>query len=855
MSSLLLTSPRPVYASALASALGVGSASLGPEGPTRLRVGPSASPSAAGELVARLAPLHVPCEVDPALGDAMALDVGDRVRVTSPVRVAVPLAWRTSSMEARLPIVLVDGSGAPGAGPACVFVEPGGRGAHTSVVAQLLVAVLGLPGWTGVKDMQGVKLVGSATGCSALLPALRLNLRGHQPGDPTHRRLMNDLRKDGWVVERASPARGRVRRAAVRVPADLPASSRQALLACLATHLPEIAPSSLEEHGETAVEIYLPPVKAEERPATLQRVVVRTDDVEAAAGFVEAMRVVGEAVDITLSVGVSFEGGFRVRHHPHLTGASELRDLIRCAEQAHASVDPAGKHVVNVYRGDMPSLKETVEVDLPLRAARDGALLAELLAGMGAFHVHVGGADRPRELIRRLEDGLRPRVPAPRVSELGVSRGDPGIAIGSASMEVGRHVASVVEELTGVRLDVRRNFAPTDDDIWVMLPAGTRLRDTPRPQAAQHVKRHARIPFLEFDARHLRIGDRTLLRREGHPLAPSLALFEHTCLDTPTCALLDHLVTGVRLREPVLLEGPTAAGKTSTVLLLAALLGQPVVRLNLSGQTDTGELIGRYAPREEGWAWQEGVIPKAMREGWWVILDEINLAEPAVAERLNPALERQPSLVLTEGDGTRFGPGGVPVADGFMVFATMNPSDGAYGGRNALSPALRDRFTAQRACPSPGEPEHAALLAHSVFGRAPSVIVRGVAWEGTRVSQGHAPHASIAGLMGMHELLHRLARFHASVDAACRAEDEAQRLGATRREGLTVSRRTPLALLDFVALRMEDRGARLDDVMEEAVHRYYVARSASAEDAAAIDGLAHASGVFGGGQLRVEEVA
>lgn len=855
MSSLLLTAPRPVYASALASALGVVGASLGPEGPTRLRVGPAMPASAVGELLARLAPLQIPHEVDPSLGDGMALDVGHLVRVTTPVRVAVPLAWRTSSMEARLPLLLVDGAGAPVAGSACVFVEPGGRGAHSSVAAQLLVAVLGLPGWIGQQDSQGLKLVGSATGCAALLPPLRLNLRGHEAGDATHRRLMSDLRKDGWTIERAAPPRGRVRRTTVRVPADLPASSRQSLLACLAAHLPEISPSSLEEHADTAVEICLPSVKAEERPATLQRVVVRTDDLEAAARFVDAMRVVGEEVDISLTVGLSFEGGFRVRHHPHLAGGSEIRELVRCTEQARASVDPASKHVVNIYRAELPALKDTAEIDLPLRAARDGTLLANLLAGLGAFHVHVGGADRPRELIRRFEEGLRPRVPTPRVSELSMVRGDARVAIGSASMEVGRHVASVIEELTGVRLDVRRTFSPTDDDIWVVLPAGTRLREAPRPHVAPRVTRHARRPFLELEDRHVRVGDRMLLRREGHPLAPSLALFGHTCIDTPTAALLDHLVTSLRLREPVLLEGPTAAGKTSTVLLLAALLGQPVVRLNLSGQTDTGELIGRYAPREGGWAWQEGVIPKAMREGWWVILDEINLAEPAVAERLNPVLEREPSLVLTEGDGTRFGPGGVPVADGFMVIATMNPSDGAYGGRNALSPALRDRFTAQRACPSPGESEHGDLLRHSVLGRAPAVVVRGVAWEGSRVSEGDAPHASLADLMGVEDLLHRLARFHASVDAASRADDDAQRLCSTRREGLTVSRRTLLALLDFVALRMTDRGACLSDVMEEAVQRYYVARGASPEDAAAIDGLARAAGVLGGGQLLDEDVA
>ena len=52
------------------------------------------------------------------------------------------------------------------------------------------------------------------------------------------------------------------------------------------------------------------------------------------------------------------------------------------------------------------------------------------------------------------------------------------------------------------------------------------------------------------------------------------------------------------LREPCLLEGETSVSKTSIIQFLAMLLGQPLVRLNLNGQTDTGELVGRYVPQD-----------------------------------------------------------------------------------------------------------------------------------------------------------------------------------------------------------------------------------------------------------------
>jgi hypothetical protein len=191
-----------------------------------------------------------------------------------------------------------------------------------------------------------------------------------------------------------------------------------------------------------------------------------------------------------------------------------------------------------------------------------------------------------------------------------------------------------------------------DHDVWVSMPPNAQIIPTHQPTKITPTHTFTRTTeqtFVELANTSLRVGGVLLQRQGGDPLAPSLDAYKHTCLDTPTARLLAHLALSVQLREPVLLEGPTAAGKTSTILYLAALLGQPVVRLNLSGQTDTGELIGRYTPSPSGWTWHEGVIPSAMRHGWWVILDEINLAEPAIIERLNPVIERSPALLALAG--------------------------------------------------------------------------------------------------------------------------------------------------------------------------------------------------------------
>lgn len=51
----------------------------------------------------------------------------------------------------------------------------------------------------------------------------------------------------------------------------------------------------------------------------------------------------------------------------------------------------------------------------------------------------------------------------------------------------------------------------------------------------------------------------------------------------------------VQLRKPILLEGSPGVGKTSLVVALANGVGQELVRINLSEQTDMMDLLGEAA--------------------------------------------------------------------------------------------------------------------------------------------------------------------------------------------------------------------------------------------------------------------
>lgn len=411
----------------------------------------------------------------------------------------------------------------------------------------------------------------------------------------------------------------------------------------------------------------------------------------------------------------------------------------------------------------------------------------------------------------------------------------------------------------------------------------------------------------------VRLLDLALRRRpRPGPLTPSLERFSHYTLDRPTLEMLRFVARAVLLRQPCLLEGETASSKTSAILFLAALTNHEVVRINLNGQTDTSELVGRYVPneadvrlpveelmehldlledesqmilrraRDEGralsavelqqvaanerisppaWRFMEGLVPQAMRRGWWVILDEVNLAEPPVLERLNSVLEREPTLVLTEGPGTRFGAGGdVAVHPDFRIFATMNPAE--YQGRSVLSPAYKDRWVATWQADTPGELEYRQMLERVVYGRHPDVEVGGLRYRGPRALD--APYEPLAEVSNLPTFLSRLAALHAGlVRMATPTEGKAASLGASRRERYVFSRRALLAVLDGLChLRLCNPSSGQpvgfadapEAISADAIERSYLDRIRGDEDRGRVIALLRSLGLHRDGWLhRFEE--
>lgn len=609
------------------------------------------------------------------------------------------------------------------------------------------------------------------------------------------------------------------------------------------------------------------------------------------------------------------EQGFRVRFQPLPERA--LSFFIKHAEAASTFgvIDHLGVEVQAVMEqlGALADFKlstsastdldndDRIEIVLPTKGIEDGSLLERLLGSCSDWELSFKTA-RPADwpdLVSELRE-----LSWKSFSVDTEEASDAVIKFGGAPPALVAHVAQILKRHSGVTFTASKAWSNEDDDIWVYFPASVQVSpesvDVQADLDAWFPLDESAVPapFLTLEADTLRIANVVLPRRShtSPELVPPPRAFSHYCLDQRTAETLLHVAESVVLREPCLLEGETSVSKTSCVQFLAMLLGQPLVRINLNGQTDTGELVGRFLPQgsadtlpipphellarpdlltlesrsilerseSEGrslsrlevqqvmahermqvhpWRWQDGLIISAMKQGWWVVLDELNLAEPQILERLNSALERYPSLVLTEHNNEIIGAGGSPIHPAFRIFATMNPAE--YAGRSQLSPAYRDRWRAYRFVDPPGEHEYFAMLRFLVHGVQPSVVLRGRRFQG---AQQDAPLAALAGIPDIDPFLRALARFHAALEGAVGASTStssrrAARLGARRRERYIFTRRGLLSIMDYLASPLCAFELNSQKSMRTAIMRYYLGRISDPADRSVVLQLLDAAGL------------
>ncbi|KAL8966081.1 MAG: hypothetical protein Q9183_003529, partial [Haloplaca sp. 2 TL-2023] len=184
---------------------------------------------------------------------------------------------------------------------------------------------------------------------------------------------------------------------------------------------------------------------------------------------------------------------------------------------------------------------------------------------------------------------------------------------------------------------------------------------------------------------HIDFGPFRMKKRIGKEVDPHYSLRAPTTIRNAM-----KIARALQLPRPILLEGSPGVGKTSLVVALAQACGAPLTRINLSDQTDLMDLFGSDVPVEGGtagqFAWRDAPFLKAMQDGEWVLLDEMNLASQSVLEGLNACLDHRGQVYIPELDRvfTRH--------PDFVAFAAQNPHHQG-SGRKGLPTSFVNRFS------------------------------------------------------------------------------------------------------------------------------------------------------------------
>ena len=139
----------------------------------------------------------------------------------------------------------------------------------------------------------------------------------------------------------------------------------------------------------------------------------------------------------------------------------------------------------------------------------------------------------------------------------------------------------------------------------------------------------------------------------------------------------------------MLFAGDSGTGKSTAARVIPARCGIPYISINFSVNIEESDIFGSMIPNtmkasadDPEFVWQDGVLTKAVRNGYCAVLEEINFARPGVLGKLNSLLDENRQIDLPTGEVLKAHPN-------FRIIATCNV---AYEGTNRFNKALINRF-------------------------------------------------------------------------------------------------------------------------------------------------------------------
>ena len=178
--------------------------------------------------------------------------------------------------------------------------------------------------------------------------------------------------------------------------------------------------------------------------------------------------------------------------------------------------------------------------------------------------------------------------------------------------------------------------------------------------------------------------------------------------------------TAYAQRIPVLLKGPTGAGKTRFVEYMAYKLGRPMMKVSSrTGEEEehrmplitvachedltASDLVGRYLLDTDGTHWVDGPLTRSVKVGAICYLDEVVEARKDTTVLIHPLTDYRRLLPIEKLGQV------IEAADGFLLVISYNP--GYQSALKDLKHSTRQRFIAIEFDYPPREQE-AEIISH-----------------------------------------------------------------------------------------------------------------------------------------------
>ncbi len=188
----------------------------------------------------------------------------------------------------------------------------------------------------------------------------------------------------------------------------------------------------------------------------------------------------------------------------------------------------------------------------------------------------------------------------------------------------------------------------------------------------------------------------------------------------------------------ILLTGPTGAGKTKMIEQIHALIKKPLIRVNITIESDEDSLMGGFRLQDGATYFSKGPVIQAMEMGATLLLDEMDLGNPMKVMCLQSVLEGVGYLIKKTGEF-------VKPKEGFKIVATANTKgggdeDGIYIGTQTLNGAMLDRFPLVFECDYPVKSIEVQILNKNIealnFSMADADVALLVDWASSTRTKG-----------------------------------------------------------------------------------------------------------------------